>query len=362
MIRSSIRAVRAALLAAPALFLVANASAQEGSRSPGILDNMFGNNQPARSSGQAPEVSGADLVVRLDRLESQIRQLTGAVEQLQFRNQQLEQQVKKAQEDNEFRFQELGGKTGPRTGAPARPPTTAAPGAAPVQPSPPAPPAQPGRRSDVFDPSQNPGAPGAPQTLGAVPANEQPLGAPGGRAAGAPLDLSTLSSVAANNPSVNASALPGDGTLPPPPPRNTNGTGAQVASVAPPSDTPKDLFDLSLGYVKRKEYPAAEASFRQFLGKYPNDRLVADSQYWLGESLYQRQRYRDAAESFLTVTTKYDSSAKAPEALLRLGQSLAALGEKQTACAAWGEIGRKYARASASVKTSVASEQKRVGC
>jgi len=71
---------------------------------------------------------------------------------------------------------------------------------------------------------------------------------------------------------------------------------------------------------------------------------------------------RDAAESFLTVTTKFDRSHKAPEALLRLGQSLAALGEKETACAAWGEIERKYSRASADVKKSVASEQKRVRC
>jgi tol-pal system protein YbgF len=156
--------------------------------------------------------------------------------------------------------------------------------------------------------------------------------------------------------------MPGDGMLPPPPPRNTNATGAQMAAVEPPSPTPKDTFDLAVGYVKRKEYASAEESFRDFLRKYPSDRMVAEAQYWLGESMYQRQRFRDAAESFLVVTTKYESSAKAPDALLRLGQSLAALGEKETACAAWGEIGRKYARASAGVKASVVAEQKRVRC
>jgi TolA-binding protein len=62
------------------------------------------------------------------------------------------------------------------------------------------------------------------------------------------------------------------------------------------------------------------------------------------------------------VTTKHESNLKAPEALLRLGQSLAALGEKETACATWGEIGRKYAKAPTSVKTTVAAEQKRVRC
>ena len=67
-------------------------------------------------------------------------------------------------------------------------------------------------------------------------------------------------------------------------------------------------------------------------------------------------------EAFLGVTTKYDTSAKAPDALLRLGQSLAALKEKEAACAAFGEITRKYPKASNGVKQSVGREQKRVGC
>jgi tol-pal system protein YbgF len=90
--------------------------------------------------------------------------------------------------------------------------------------------------------------------------------------------------------------------------------------------------------------------------------LLGDSQYWLGESLFQRQQYRDAAEVFLNVTSKYDKAAKAPDALLRLGQSLAALKEKEAACAAFGEVMRKYPRASAGVKSTVDREQKRVKC
>jgi TolA-binding protein len=82
----------------------------------------------------------------------------------------------------------------------------------------------------------------------------------------------------------------------------------------------------------------------------------------LGESLYQRQRFRDAAEQFLNVSTKFDSNPKAPDALLRLGQSLAALGEKEAACASLGEVARKFPRASAAVKQGVEREQKRGRC
>jgi len=345
MIYLSAHSLRAALLAAPACILVSTASAQETARPPGFLDNLFGGNSSQQPAAPPAQATAADLAVRLERLEAHVRQLTGAIEQLQFRNQQLEQQLQRMQAGAAPADANVA-----RSAAQARP----------LPPGPPAPttPAVPGRRPDVFDPAQNPNAPGAPQTLGSKPAAaasdpgfQAPIGAPGGRAAGAPLDLSTLSGVASGDPG-----------LLPPPPRNPNATGAQMAAVAPPSQTPKDEFDLAYGYIKHKDYALAEDGLRGFLRKYPSDGLAAEAQYWLGESLYQRQRYRDAAESFLVVTTKYETNPRAPEALLRLGQSLAALGEKETACAAWGEIGRKYSRAPAGVKRVVTAEQKRVRC
>ena len=150
------------------------------------------------------------------------------------------------------------------------------------------------------------------------------------------------------------------GTLPAPPPRNLNGTGA--LTTLPPSATPRDEFDLGVGYIERKDYALAAETMRNFTRKYPGDPLVADAQFWLGESFYQRQSYREAAEAFLSVTTKYAHSAKATDALLRLGQSLAALKEKEAACAAFGEVTRKYPHSAANIKQAVAREQKRTKC
>jgi tol-pal system protein YbgF len=133
-------------------------------------------------------------------------------------------------------------------------------------------------------------------------------------------------------------------------------------ATLPPSDSPKDYYDLAYGYILRKDYALAEDGFRTFLRKYPSDRMAPEAQYWLGESLFQRQRYRDAADAFLDVSTKYESTAKAPDALLRLGQSLAALDLKDAACASLGEVLRKYPRAGLAVKQGVDREQKRVGC
>ena len=162
----------------------------------------------------------------------------------------------------------------------------------------------------------------------------------------APLDLATMG--------------PPTGAQPGQSPQNPTAGGA-LATLAP-SQTPRDEYDLAYGYVLRKDYALAEDAFHSFLGKYPNDRLAGDATYWLGESMFQRQRFRDAAEAFLNVSTKYESTAKAPDALLRLGQSLAALGEKEAACASLGEVLRKFPRASAAVRQGVEREQKRVRC
>ena len=97
------------------------------------------------------------------------------------------------------------------------------------------------------------------------------------------------------------------GGAPGPALRNPNAGGAVVATL-PPSQTPRDEYDLAYGYVLRKDYALAEESFRSFLSRYPGDRMTGDATYWLGESLFQRQRYRDAAEAFLNVSTKYEAT------------------------------------------------------
>ena len=309
----------------------------------------------------AQQSDEADAEMRIQQLENRLRQLTGQNEELQYRNRQLEERLRALQ--------------GGAQAAPAGPPPAVAqPGIAAAPPPPPPNPAyrpsQPGydaqiaapapiiqepppspqgrRRGDAFDPSQNPNAPGAPRALGGgqLPiATDAPVGAPGGRGPGEPLDL-------ANTSPRDPGALP---------PQRAPGAGPALTTL-PPSATPKDEFDLGIGYMQRKDYALAEETMRNFAQKYPSDALMADSQYWLGESFFQRQMYRDAAESFLAVTTKFDKSGKAPDALLRLGQSLAALKEKEAACAALGEVTRKYPRASSGVKAAVDREQKRVKC
>jgi tol-pal system protein YbgF len=338
----------------------------------------------------------SDIVVRLDQLQNQMRQLTGQIEQLQFRNQQLEQQVKRMQEGTDFRFQELS-RGGARPQA-QRPPAPAhqplnQPGQLPSPQQ--AAPSQ--GRGDAFDPTQNPNAPGVPRQLGApgrrsdiapqagavarndaigtTIMNEEPqgtggVGVPGGREPGQPLDLSNMPRTAAAGenyqggyPSQNAypqnSAIQQGGALPPPtqqqsPPQRT-------AALTPAQQT-RDEYDAAYSYMLRKDYASAEQNLKAFIASHPRDKLAGEAQFWVGESLFQRQNYREAADAFVVMTKKYEHSAKAPDALLRLGQSLAALKEKDLACATFSEVARKYPRASQSVKQTIERELKRVKC
>ena len=77
--------------------------------------------------------------------------------------------------------------------------------------------------------------------------------------------------------------------------------------------------------------------------------MAPDAVFFIGESFFKRSRPREAAEQYLKLSTDYSKSSRAPESMLRLGQSLAALGNNEQACATLGEVGRRYPSAAATV-------------
>ncbi|MBL8587837.1 MAG: hypothetical protein JNK46_04855, partial [Methylobacteriaceae bacterium] len=90
---------------------------------------------PGGQPGGYVQQDAANLAVRIDRLENQIRALNGQIEQLQFNNRRLEDTLRKFQQDVEFRLQgQAGGAARPGQPAPQRrgeaetpPPVAAAP-------------------------------------------------------------------------------------------------------------------------------------------------------------------------------------------------------------------------------------------
>jgi len=290
----------------------------------------------------------ADIVVRLNRLEGQARQMSGQIEQLQYENRQLKEQVRKFQEDVEFRFQDRGGT---RPQAPAATPSASAsqtPGSPAPRPA--------TRRGDAFDPSAQPGAPGAPRQLGAAPLPPPP--SPGAAPVAPPGPGPTIGRIIEDDEASGPGAPLDLGAAargaPPPPPRPSiaaTGTGDARAD-----------YDAAYAYVLQKQYEQAEASLRQFLQAHPRDGLAPDATYWLGESYLARNRPREAAEQFLKVSTEYARSKKAPDAMLKLGVALNALGARDQACATFAELERKFPQATPNVRQGVERERARARC
>ncbi|MFC7396253.1 tol-pal system protein YbgF [Chelatococcus sp. GCM10030263] len=289
-------------------------------------------------SVEARAQDASEFFLRLNRLENQVRDLSGQVEQLKFENRRLQDQARKFQEDVDFRFQELGGGGG--KAAPATPPRSR--------------PAAPERRGDAFDPSADPNAPGAPLPLGQRQSDLAPADpeATGGVAiidqsapddeAGRPLDLSGVGRT---------------------PPATRPAAGPRTASIAATTTLdPRAQYQSAVALLQRKQYEDAEMGLRQFLQSNPRDRLVPDATYLLGETYLSRGRYREAAEQYLKVTTDYGKSRRAPDGMLKLAISLNALGARSQACATLGEVDRKYPQASATVRQGVAREQARAKC
>jgi tol-pal system protein YbgF len=324
----------------------------------------------AALSGAAVAQDAAELVVRLNRLENQARQMAGQIEQLQYENRQLKEQTRKFQEDVEFRFQDSRAGSGSAGSRPA-----AAPAPSPSQTPSSLPPSspRPQRRGDAFDPSLAPGAPGAPQPLGTAQPSA-PMMNSGGMVAprpqagsgptigsiieadddegpspgGPPLDLQQLGRTASAAPPPAAAAPP---IAAPAPSVAATGTGNARAD-----------YETAYAYLLQKQYEQAEMGLRQFLQSHPRDRLVPDATYWLGETYLQRNRPREAAEQFLKISTQHAASPKAPDAMLKLGVSLNALGARDQACATLAELERKYPQAGPNVRQGVEREQKRARC
>jgi tol-pal system protein YbgF len=126
-----------------------------------------------------------------------------------------------------------------------------------------------------------------------------------------------------------------------------DGTQAPGESEPLPTGEPTALYNAALARLRQDDFQGAAKGFNEFILQFPDNDLTPNAQYWLGESYYAQQNYSEAARAFLTAYTKYPESSKASGALLKLGISLGELDQKDDACAALGEFGRKYPNASA---------------
>lgn len=135
-----------------------------------------------------------------------------------------------------------------------------------------------------------------------------------------------------------------------------------VVAALPSTNDPEELYSNAYEFMLSGDYQTAEAGFREHLERFPDNERSADAHYWLGEAILSQQRPAEAAEVFLAASKQFPNSRKAPDMLLKLGISLASLGQRDIACATFREVGTRYPDASDLLKGRVSQEQAIAGC
>lgn len=285
-------------------------------------------------AGVAGTTTVVNLQVRMDRLEQQMRDLTGRVENMTNEAEQLRQRLEQVNSDIDVRLgqgqAQLSGSAEPPP--PRRPPGShemAAGESAPVTDAAAMPYGRP-PPSALPPPDQSAsfGTLTPPAMAGPIPDRPYPR----------PTDLTPQIASAASG-TLRPS---GEGTLP-------------TASIFA-------QYNAAFGLLRRADYPAAEDALRSFIQQHPKDPLAGNAQYWLGESFYTRGKYSEAAAAFAEGYQRYPKGPKAPDGLLKLGMSLERANQKHNACIALMQLDHAFPHSGSAIKDRAAQEKKRLGC
>ncbi|HEY7990821.1 MAG TPA: tol-pal system protein YbgF [Stellaceae bacterium] len=257
--------------------------------------------QDQDSDYQRPVPRAARDEARFDQLTDQMRELTGRIEELNHQVDTLRARLDKMSGDVDMRLQALEH-----------------PGSAPGGPPPPTAMKPPRDEAPVLTPPRrNSGNPPPSQTFNQPPRDQQ-------------------TAAAAAPPPPDAGALP--------------------------SGSPQQQYDYAFGLLRDANYPAAERALRDFVHRYPTNRLSSNAQYWLGETYFVRRDYQAAAAAFAEGYQRYPKGPKAADDLLKLGSSLAMLNRKADACRSFAQLDRDFPIVPANLKAKEAEEKRRAGC
>lgn len=270
--------------------------------------DVYKGNPPSADALMSAPVGGVGST-RLNDMESSLRDLRGQVEQLTFQVRQLTEQLDIARKESNYRLGALEG------GVPSSLPPAGA-------------------------------APAAPRAMGGPVAAPTPKPAAEGNY-GSPINIA---------PGAGSNAQgqkPGSlGSIP---------SGA-VPDAAAGGLSPRQQYDAAMELLGRAQYPEAQSAFRGFVAAHPADELAGPAQYWVGDIAFAQKDYAGAAKAFAELLKRYAKTARASEAMLKLGLSLMELGQKKEGCTTLGAIKSKYPNANKAVLDRAAKRAAEAQC
>lgn len=290
--------------------------------------------------------SSAELLVRIQDLEELIRTLTGRVEGLEFQLTQMQTQLAKQAEDNEFRFQQLEGGAGGK-------PQAAAPtdGATPSD-------TLPQTQAQEAPAQQAPAIAATPE----APAEPAPMDdLPLADLNGAPMDsLGDSADPLLKGGIDQLGSIPEDDALSLDPARPLDlslGGGSEISN-----GDAKAQYDAGYDAMTRGDYAFAADQFQQFVALYPDDPKAPDAINWLGEALIQQGQYTDAAQVLADGYTKHKDSNRAPDMMLKLGVALVGADQVDVGCRTFYTLKQRYTQLTPAFTQRLTEEAQKAKC
>jgi tol-pal system protein YbgF len=306
--------------------------------------------------GEAPPPSAmgssnahtANFELRLNQMESAMRDLTGRVEEQSFTTRQMQERLDRVLSELDRRMVdvETRARAAGMTGSSAYPNPGYSDAGEPAMPS-----------SSQSTPSWVGGT--APQPLDAgdlppMPSTTSTAIGNGGMAGPSGLNTHNM-----GGPSMDAPAtdVPTGqlGVL-----ANDPVTGAPSLPLA--SDSPAAFYEQAFALLRARDYAAAGTAFEDFLERYPDHDLSPNAKYWLGESWYVRNNFERAARIFAEAYQQNTKGPKAPDNLLKLALSLNGMGKKEEACLSLAQLKKEFGAITSPVLARADQEATKIGC
>jgi len=268
--------------------------------------------------GDVTQTQAARLELKLSQFDSELRSLTGQVEELTFAVDGVNQRLDKLVADVDFRLQRLESGSGV-----AGQPGSGQLGAGQTG------------STGLASGAQQSGGPSydeGPKTLGTISEG----------------DLQALQTQDVES----ASSASGEEQV----------AAAMSGGYQLPGETSQEQYNYAFGLLRQANYGEAELALRTFVDSHADDPLAGNAKYWLGETFYVRGDYQQAAVTFAEAYQEYPDNSKAPDNLLKLGMSLAALGSTSDACGTLDELSKRYPDAPPTVLQRGKQERTKLGC
>ena len=132
-------------------------------------------------------------------------------------------------------------------------------------------------------------------------------------------------------------------------------------TILPESDE-KSQYEYAINLLKQGDYETAEKAFTEFITIGDDRNYLSNSHFWLAETYYVRENFKDAAKNYLNLYQTFPNANKAPDALLKLGISLVNMQQKEQGCMTFIQLQESYPEANPSIIDRSNLELKRNGC